>query len=296
MITTLRVGAASTAPVAGDDTYSTAEETALAGGSVLGNDTGAGGAALPAGAAAMLVTPPSRGAFVFNTDGSFTYTPNLNFTGSDLFTYKVTAGTESSNIATARITVTPVNDPPVAANDAAATYTNTAVTVNVLANDSDIDGDPLSVDPNLVVSAGGTATRNANNTITFSAATAGIYTVDYTITDGSVTAAAQLTVTVTVKPNAPPTAKDDFASTTLNRAVTINVVVNDTDDVGIDPTTVVATRPTMGGTVTTVGAPPGQVIYTPRRNFRGTDLFTYTVRDTPDGATSNTATVRVNIK
>src|SRR5204863_380897 len=81
-------------------------------------------------------------------DGSFSYMPALNFNGTDTFTYKASDGQAQSGVATVTITVTPVNDAPVAANDD--NYTtpeDTQLTVSapgVLANDSDVDGDPLT--------------------------------------------------------------------------------------------------------------------------------------------------------
>ncbi|NEU06730.1 tandem-95 repeat protein, partial [Flavihumibacter sp. R14] len=93
---------------------------------------------------AIKVTDPANGTLVFNADGSFTYTPNANFNGTDSFTYKVSDGSLESNIATVTITVTPVNDAPVALNDAYTTTEETPVSVplpGVMTNDSDIDGD-----------------------------------------------------------------------------------------------------------------------------------------------------------
>ncbi|NEU06697.1 hypothetical protein GZH53_00070, partial [Flavihumibacter sp. R14] len=75
---------------------------------------------------------------VFNADGSFTYTPNANFNGTDSFTYKVSDGTLESNIATVTLTVTPVNDAPVALNDAYTTTEETPITIaapGILVND-----------------------------------------------------------------------------------------------------------------------------------------------------------------
>ena len=87
-------------------------------------------------------------------------------------------------------------------------------------------------------------------------------------------------------------ANDDFANTTKNTPVTINVVDNDTDaDGSIDPVTVVVSQPSKG---TAASNGNGTVTFTPKRNFRGTVTFTYTVNDN-EGATSNTATVTVEV-
>lgn len=116
-------------PVANNDAYATSEDTALtvaapglmgndtdidndpltvAAPGVLGNDTDIDGDALTA----VLVTGPTHGALTLNANGSFTYTPAVNFNGTDSFTYKANDGTADSGTATVTLTVTPVNDPP----------------------------------------------------------------------------------------------------------------------------------------------------------------------------------------
>ena len=110
---------------------------------VLGNDTDVDGDALTA----VLVSGPANGTLTLNADGSFTYTPDANFNGTDSFTYKASDGTADSNVATVTITVTPVNDAPVAGDDSYSTDEDTPLTVaapGVLANDTDVDGDPLT--------------------------------------------------------------------------------------------------------------------------------------------------------
>jgi len=112
-----------------------------------------------------------------------------------------------------------------------------------------------------------------------------------------------VTVSVSAAVNRPPVAVDDAAQTAQNVPVTINLVLNDSDPDGtVNPATVVlagetGTPPTITTAQrgTAVNQKNGTVIYTPRRNFRGTDTFTYTVNDYL-GATSNTATVRVNVQ
>jgi hypothetical protein len=82
-----------------------------------------------------------------NANGSFTYTPSANFNGTDTFTYHANDGTANSNIATVAITINAVDDPPVAVNDAYTTGQNTVLTIaapGVLANDTDIENDPLT--------------------------------------------------------------------------------------------------------------------------------------------------------
>jgi hypothetical protein len=133
-------------PNALDDDYSTAEDTpvivsALDG--VLGNDADADGDSL----SAALVTGPSNGDLNLSADGSFTYEPAMDYSGTDSFTYQATDGTDGSNVATVNLAVNPVNDAPTAVDDAYSTDENTTLTVDapgVLGNDADADGDSLS--------------------------------------------------------------------------------------------------------------------------------------------------------
>ena len=73
------------------------------------------------------------------------YTPDRDFHGVDTFTYTVSDGVDTATAAVT-VTVDPVNDPPVAADDAATTDEDTAATIEVVGNDSDVDGDPLTVE------------------------------------------------------------------------------------------------------------------------------------------------------
>src|SRR5438876_286215 len=144
---TITVTPVNDAPVAvNDDSYTTPEDTQLTviAPGVLANDSDVDGNAL----SAMLVTNPSHGALTLNSDGSLVYMPALNFNGLDSFTYKASDRQAQSGVATATVTVTPVNAAPEAANDALhAALPITQLTViapGVLANDTDVDGDALS--------------------------------------------------------------------------------------------------------------------------------------------------------
>ncbi len=65
---------------------------------------------------ASVVTGPAHGTLIFNSDGSFSYTPDADYNGTDSFTYKVNDGTADSAIQTININITPVNDAPVGAD------------------------------------------------------------------------------------------------------------------------------------------------------------------------------------
>src|SRR5207245_2662767 len=82
------------------------------------------------------------------SDGSFTYTPSANYNGGDSFVYKINDGTADSNLATVSLTITAVNDAPLATAESYTTAEDTALTVDaasgLLAHATDIDGDPLT--------------------------------------------------------------------------------------------------------------------------------------------------------
>src|SRR5439155_897638 len=132
---------------------------------VLANDSDVDGDAL----SAVLVSNPTHGTLTLNGDGSFTYMPALNFNGIDSFTYKASDGQAQSGVATVTITVTPVNDAPVAANDDSyTTPEDTLLTVSapgVLANASDVAGDPRTA---VLVSSPAHGTLNLNSDGSFS--------------------------------------------------------------------------------------------------------------------------------
>ena len=93
-----------------------------------------------------MVANPTHGTLTLNANGSFTYTPNANFNGSDSFTYKASDGSAESNVATVTIAVAAVNDAPVATDDSYGTNEDghAGIAPGVLTNDTDVDGDALT--------------------------------------------------------------------------------------------------------------------------------------------------------
>src|SRR4029450_11802923 len=146
-----------------------------------------------------------------NAEGSLSYTPNANFHGTDSFTYTATDGTASSNTAAVTITVTSMNDAPVAANDSYSTAEDTPLTVTapgVLTNDTDADGDGLSVTAlsPLTGPSNGSLTLNADGSLSYTpnANFHGTDSFTYTATDGTASSnTAAVTITVTSVNDAP---------------------------------------------------------------------------------------------
>ncbi|MEM1095994.1 MAG: tandem-95 repeat protein [Bacteroidota bacterium] len=195
-----------------------------------------------------------------------------------------------------RIRVTPIV-PPIAVDDPATTAEDAAVLVNVLANDTDVDG-RLDVSTVTIVTAAanGTALANADGTITYTPAADfnGTDSFSYTVNDysGATSNAATVTVTVTAV-NDVPTVTDDSATTLEDIAVAINVLANDADvDGTLDTSTVTVFTAATGGTA--LANADGTITYTPAADFNGADSFSYTVND-DSGATSNAATVTVTV-
>ncbi|HMN94197.1 MAG TPA: tandem-95 repeat protein, partial [Hydrogenophaga sp.] len=145
--------------------------------------------------------------------GAFTFVPNPDYNGTQTFNYTIRDPRGSTSTANVDITITPVNDAPVAVDDVAETDEDTPVTIAVLANDTDVDGDALTVTS--AVAANGTVVINADGTITYTpnADFNGTDTISYEISDGQ-GGTATATVTVTVNPvNDAPVAVDDVAET-----------------------------------------------------------------------------------
>ncbi len=291
----ITVAAANDAPVASDDTGTTAEDTALNGTTVLSNDTDVDGDTLTVNTTPTVL--PAHGSVVLNADGTYTYTPNANYNGTDTFSYEISDGKGGTDAAVVTITITPSNDAPVANNDTATTQEDQPLNgTTVLANDSDVDGDTLTVNTTpTVLPTNGTVVLNADGTYTYTpnANFNGTDTFTYEVSDGNGgKATATVTITVGVQ-NDPPVATDDTATT--NEDTVLNgttVLANDTDADG-DTLTVNTTPtvlPTNGSVVLNAD---GTYAYTPNANFNGTDSFTYEVSDGKGGM--DTAVVTITI-
>jgi VCBS repeat-containing protein len=281
---TITVDPVNDAPAANDGSGSTDEDTALSGNL---SATDVDGDPLTF----HRVAGPANGTVVVNTDGTFTYTPAANFNGTDSFTFKANDGAMDSNTATMTITVGAVNDNPVANDDSAATDEDTALTIAVLANDTDVDGDTLIVSA-VTQPAHGTVVINANSTVTYTPA--GNYhgpdSFTYTASDGNGGTDTAI-VSLTVRPvNDAPVAVNDSATTDEDTPVTVDVIANDIDVDGDALKAVLVAGPAHGAVVLNAD---GTFTYTPAGNYNGPDSFTYKASD--GTLTSNTATVSLTV-
>jgi subtilisin-like proprotein convertase family protein len=285
------------APRANDDDVTTPEDTPLVF-SPLANDVELDGGSFDL-ASLTIVSSTTNGTLSYNpATGFLTYTPNLNYFGPDMFTYTVRDNQGAiSRVATVNITVTSVNDPPVAGNDAARTQPLQSVQVDVLANDFDVDIDN-QIDPSTVqivqLPLHGDVNVLPSGVIVYSPGPSftSLDTFAYTVSDtaGGVSNAATVTIS---KENLAPLAVNDSVSMNKNGVGIFNVLANDSDPDGflVPGTVTIGVRPVHGTAVVNVS---GQVVYTPQLNFFGSDALTYTVRD-DEGAVSNVALVTINV-
>src|SRR5204863_312498 len=213
---------------------------------------------------------------------------NANFAGNDSFTFQANDGQTNSGVATVSITVTPVNDPPVAVNDFTNTVEDVSVTIQALANDSDVDGDPLIITS--VSPTNGTASIAGTNVVFTPAANFnGTATIGYSISDGNGgTASALITVTVSGA-NDPPVSVNDFTNTVEDVSVTIQELANDSDVDG-DALIITSVSPT-NGTASIAGTLHDAL---PISNFNGTATIGYSISDGNGGTASALITVTVS--
>ncbi|EED30547.1 hypothetical protein NOR53_504 [gamma proteobacterium NOR5-3] len=295
---TVTPSSANLPPVANGDIYSTPRDTvlnvaALAG--VLSNDSDPEGHALTV----TVTRRPMNGILTANPDGSFSYRPNVGFSGTDNFAYRDSDGADNSNIATVQITVTAANLPPVANGDLFAIPQGTVLNVaapGVLANDADPEGHALTV---TVTSQpmNGTLAKNPNGGFSYTpdAGFSGTDSYRYTANDGALDsneATVQITVTAAAA-NLPPVANGDAYTTPQDTLLPVpapGVLANDSDPEGHALTVTVTSQPANGALAKN---PNGSFSYVPNAGFIGTDTYTYTVSDGP--LTSNQTSVSITV-
>ena len=289
------------APVAVDDAFSTDEDTSLniAAPGVLSNDSDA---ELDPITAVLDAGPANAVSFNLNADGSFDYVPNADFNGSDSFTYFANDGQSDSAAATVTITVNAINDAPVAVDDVATTNEDTQVDIDVLANDSDVDGglDPATVSVTSGPANGAASVNTTTGVITYtkSGDFNGTDSFVYEVCDDGTPLPAlctTATVSINVDPvNDAPTADAGAASTDEDTPVTVTLTGSDVEG---DPLIfAIASAPASGslGTINQVDATTAEVVYTPNADFNGADSFTFTVNDGTDTSPAQTFTITVN--
>ncbi|WP_457664521.1 tandem-95 repeat protein [Vibrio diabolicus] len=235
---------------------------------------------------------PANGTVSVNSDGSVTYTPNDNYHGTDSFTYIVTSGGVSEST-TVNVDVTPVNDAPVAKDDTAVTDEDTPVTIDVLPNDTDVDGDTLSIQSASVPKTQGTV-EIIDGKLVFTPAENfhGDAEITYTVTDGSLTDQATVNVTVNAVNDTPvvessiadQTLAEDFTPYTIN----LNTAFSDVDNVDGELSLSVS-----GNSNIQVAIVNGIATFTPTADWNGSEALTFTATDPSGESVSQTVNFTV---
>ncbi|EJC6828917.1 tandem-95 repeat protein, partial [Vibrio parahaemolyticus] len=236
-----------------------------------------------------LIVDKGNGTLVDNGDGTWTFTPQIDDDTEVSFTFDIIDDEDLVVSGSANLDILPINDAPNAENDVITTEEDTAVTIDVLVNDSDVEGDALSIQSASVPSEQGSVDI-VDGKLVFTPAENfnGEATITYIVTDGDLTDEAKVSVTVTPVNDA-PVAKDDIATTQEDTPVTIDVLPNDTDVDGDKLSIESASVPKEQGTVEVVN---GKLVFTPAENFNGDAEITYTVTD---GALTDRVTVNVTV-
>lgn len=284
------------APIAVDDSYSTLINTPLTVPipGVLGNDSDSNDDPFTA----VLNVSPAHGTLTLDANGSFVYTPALNYNGSDSFTYHASDGELNSNIAIVNINIKLTNYAPAAMADAYTTNEDELLLVSfpgVLGNDTDPDDDQLIA----ILDSGpthGSLTLNANGSFIYNSLLNynGSDNFTYHASDGELNSNVAMVSLTIIAVNDPPVANNDSYTMLEDIPLAVpapGVLSNDTDvDVNI-LTAVLDIAPTHG--MLTLN-PNGSFNYSPNYNYHGTDSFTY---HTSDGKLdSNIATVNITVE
>ncbi|MBE9635496.1 Ig-like domain-containing protein [Salipiger mangrovisoli] len=281
-------------PIAEDDSAETDEDVAVTI-DVLANDSDPEGEPLTVVSAEVT---GGEGSVVINGDGTLTFTPAEDFTGDAEITYTIEDPAGNSATGHVAVAVSPVNGDPVAEDDLVTTANNTPVTLDPTLNDSDPDGDTLTV-TGVGEASSGTVTLNADGTVTYAPnpGHSGPDSFTYTIDDGNggtdtgtIVVKTGIPTTPTEGGNTPPDAVDDLYHTTGTSTATFDPTLNDSDADG-DALSITSIGTPTNGTATL--NEDGTVSYTAEEGFEGYDSFAYTIEDGQGGYDTAYVTVEV---
>ncbi len=284
-VVTIAINNLNDPPVALYDSYTVVEDSLLnvPAPGILSNDTDPEGGALEANK----VSDPTHGSLTFNSDGGFTYLPASNYYGTDSFTYVANDGQANSNVATVNITVTSVNDPPVA-NPQAKTVAEDS-SIAIVLTGADVDGDALTFTVVTQPAHGTLSGLPPSLTYTPSPDYSGSDSFTFKTSDGRVDSnVATVNITVTPVNDAPVALSDVFSvdEDTVLSVTTLGVLTNDQDADGDVLSALLVSNVGHGTLTLNIN---GGFIYIPGKDYNGSDSFTYFVFD--GQAYSNPATV-----
>jgi hypothetical protein len=230
------------------------------------------------------------------------YTPAAGFTGEETFTYTIDDGSGQTATAKVTVVVNALNAPPTAVDDSFTFDEDPgAKTLSVLVNDTDADGDTLTISAIGATDKGGTlAIAQDMKSLTYTPAANfnGIETFTYTIDDGKGgTDTAQVMINLAAINDPPPVANDEFKIEEDSGKQTFDVLKNDLElpnPDGAEPFIISAVDNTNASGKIELSEDKRTLFYTPAANFSGTDTFTYTVNDGVNATATATVTVTVD--
>jgi len=290
---TIAVTPVNDAPVA-DSGSLTVQENTPADGQLTGNDMDAGTTLTY-----ELVTGPSHGKVTVNSDGSYTYVPDTNYSGSDSFTFKVNDGELDSEVQTITITVTPViiipgggipvNNAPTAHNGSLTVQEDTPTNGQLTGSDMDT-GTTLTYELVTGTSHGNvTVNSDGNYTYTPDPDYNGSDSFTFKVNDGALDSEVKTIIITVIPVNDPPVVQpQDTINISVGEKASGKVTATDKDK---DPLTYTADTPAHGTVV--IDKATGAWIYTPDENFSGADSFKVTVSDGKGGVTVTEITIKV---
>ncbi|TYQ12629.1 UNVERIFIED_ORG: VCBS repeat-containing protein, partial [Zoogloea ramigera] len=280
---TVNVTPVNDAPTASGTAITTAEDTVKSGSLPAATDIDGDTITYGKG------SDPAHGTVVVNADGTYTYTAAANYNGADSFTYTVSDGNGGSNTYTVAITVSPVNDAPVAGNDSITTAEDT-IKSGTLPAATDLEGDTFIYSTGTAPAHGRVVVNDDGSYLYIPAANYnGSDSFTYKVTD-SHGASNTYTVSVNVTPVNDKPVASGTAITTNEDTVKTGTLPTATDVDGDTVTYGKGSDPAHG---TVVVNADGTYTYTPAANYNGADSFTYTVSDGNGG--SNTYTVAITV-
>jgi hypothetical protein len=279
---TIAVACVNDPPLAGDDRYALQEDGSLAV-DLLANDTDVD----DGDTLSLTTSTPAHGKVTKSADGRFTYEPEADWCGDDAFNTTVTDGHGGTDTATSQVTVDCVNDPPKAGSDLYVLDEDGQLTVDLLANDTDPDGDSLSA--TLGSPRHGVVRETGDGRFTYKpdADYCGSDAFTLTVSDGKGGSDMSRSRVTVVCVNDGPVGSDDEVFVDEDRTITIDPVGNDPDG---DTVTVTVQDPDHGEVADDAD---GNLVYTPDPDYCGSDDVKVTLSDGNGGVTRMTVHVTV---
>ena len=265
----LNIKVSNNAPVAVTDEVTANEDTTISI-SVLDNDSDKDGDTITIDSAIA-----SNGTASIINGNTLNYTANVNFNGADTIVYIISDGNGGSASSVVAVTITAVNDNPVANPDSATVAEDTLINLNVLTNDTDVDGNTITIDNNSISANNGTVSIESDSTINYTPNINfnGLDSLTYSISDGEGGAASSSVALTVTAVNDAPIAAADSVSANEDTLVNIDILSNDFDP---DGDTLFVTVATASNGAVTIKADK-TLDYIPNPNFNGSDTISYSI-------------------